>query len=234
MYVGVTKHSSLRRFEQHVYAAYNRKSHYRIHQAIRKYGKENFSYCELCSILDSKNKEDILNMESFFITHYNTHHGGYNSNPGGYGLLYHTNETKQKMSLNNHWRDSKRIGKLNPMFGKKHSAEVKKKISEKNVGNRPRLGAVLTEETRNKISEALKGRPGINLGKKWSAETKEKMSLAKRGKVSYTKTYKITYPNGHVEIVHNRAKFCRINKLSEGNLSTYGKTKGFSCQLISE
>ena len=58
-----------------------------------------------------------------------------------------------------------RTGKKNPFFGKKHSEETRKKISEANKGKH------LSEETRIKISEAQKG-------KKRSEETRIKMSAA--------------------------------------------------------
>ena len=59
-------------------------------------------------------------------------------------------------------------GKNNPMYGKHHSEETKKKMSE------ARKGRKLSEETKRKLSEALKGR-------KCSEETKRKMSEAKKG-----------------------------------------------------
>lgn len=41
-----------------------------------------------------------------------------------------------------------------------------------------------SEETRKKISETLKGRPGANRGKKYSAEHRKKLSEAHKGKPS--------------------------------------------------
>ena len=42
--------------------------------------------------------------------------------------------------------------------------------------------ANLSEETRQKISEAHKGKPGPRLGKHLSAETRKRMSIANKGK----------------------------------------------------
>lgn len=49
------------------------------------------------------------------------------------------------------------------------------------MGNKYNLGKRHTEETKRKISENQKGRISPNKGKKFSAETKLKQSLAKLG-----------------------------------------------------
>ena len=71
--------------------------------------------------------------------------------------------------------------------GIKLSEETKQKISEKMKGNNNSKGIKLSEETRKKISEAEKGKPGLK-GKKnpmWgrhhSEETRKKLSEAKIG-----------------------------------------------------
>ena len=69
-------------------------------------------------------------------------------------------------------RISKRVsGKGNPMYGKHHNEETRKKISdankkynENNIHNR--LGTQLSEQTKNKLSESHKGKnKGKNNGK---------------------------------------------------------------------
>ena len=59
-------------------------------------------------------------------------------------------------------------GKNNPLFGKKHSDETIKKMSEAHKGKQH------THETRRKMSEAQKGKPGH----KHSEETRRKISEA--------------------------------------------------------
>ena len=64
-------------------------------------------------------------------------------------------------------------GENHPMWGKKHSDESKRKMSESKKGkNHPMWGKIPSDETKNKISES-------NKGKKKSDETKRKMSEAK-------------------------------------------------------
>ena len=63
--------------------------------------------------------------------------------------------------------------------GYKHTEESKRKISEALKGeNNPNYGKTLSKETRKKISEALKGENNPMLGKKHSKETRKKISEA--------------------------------------------------------
>ena len=63
-------------------------------------------------------------------------------------------------------------GEKNPMYGKKHSEEARKKISEGNKGK------LFSEERRNRISIAKKGKPG----KPHSVEAKKKIGVASKGR----------------------------------------------------
>jgi len=107
-------------------------------------------------------------------------------------------------------------GENNPMWGR--SGE-----------NAPRWGAHTSEETKQKISEALKGRP-------CSEETKKKISEAKKGykqsqytkdkrAATHAKDYIITYPDGQEEKIKNLAKFSRKNNLSQGSLTEVAQGK---------
>jgi len=71
-------------------------------------------------------------------------------------------------------------GENNHFFGKLHSEESKKLISETKKANpsRPWLGKPRSEDTRRKIAESLRGKPG----KKHTEESKHKISLAHMGK----------------------------------------------------
>ena len=81
-----------------------------------------------------------------------------------------------------YWKD-----KTNPMYGKHHSAETRKKISEAAKGRPgPNKGKHLSEYTRKKLSEVHKGKQaGENnpmYGKHHSLSSIQKMSDAKKGK----------------------------------------------------
>jgi len=88
----------------------------------------------------------------------------------------HTEETKGKMS-------EIKKGKNNPMYGRHHTDESKRKMSRKGK-NHPFYGKHLSEEHKRKQSEANKGNAPWNKGKtghKRTQETKRKMSESAKG-----------------------------------------------------
>ena len=141
---------------------------YNIHNAIKKYGKENFSF----EVLLECPAEMLNNWERDMIALYDCiSPKGYNLTEGGEGYR-RSEETRLKMS------EAKK--------GKHHSEEHKRKISESKKGihrseetrlkmSNSRKGKHHSEETKIKISNAQKGIP-------LSEETRLKMSEAKKGK----------------------------------------------------
>lgn len=101
----------------------------------------------------------------------NFHEGGRGGNTGN----YNNPERSRKISE----AAKKRIGKLNPMYGKHHTEETKQKLREINLGKK------LTPEHIEKLKEANRGRKktkaeidfisNLNKGKKMAQETKAKM-----------------------------------------------------------
>jgi hypothetical protein len=101
----------------------------------------------------------------------NFHEGGCGGNTG----KYDNPERSRKLSE----AAKKRVGKLNPMYGKHHSEEIKQKLKEINLGKK------LTPEHIEKLKEANRGRKktkeelerikNLNLGKTMPKKTKEKM-----------------------------------------------------------
>ena len=199
-YVGFTTQSLRARFGTHL-----RKSEvlpFPLHQAIKKYGRENFTIQELETF---EVVEEGLAKEEWYIQELNTRYpNGYNVAVGGKapGLgrkqskeeiekraasnrgkkrsdefkrrlseqlkgkprKPHSEETKQKMSKS-------RKGKP----GKPHTEETKLKISAMKKGNKNRVGKTLLEEHKQAISKA-------NTGRKVSEETRAKLSIALKGK----------------------------------------------------
>lgn len=79
-------------------------------------------------------------------------------------------------------------GEKNGMYGKNHSEETRRMLSEM------RKGKKMTDEAKRKMSEAHKGKPGWNRGKPawnrgkhWSDETKRKISEAIKGKPGWNR-----------------------------------------------
>ena len=156
-------------------------------RALRKYGVDVFEN----TILFWVDSQDLANCwEMALISHRKTltHYGGYNIRDGGssgYSLAGKTAaevelvRRRQSKSLkgrklsDEHIRflsDSRR-GEGNPMYGKKHSAETKRRMSES--GNRREPASM---ETRKKISDSRKGDKNWWHGRKHSDETRRKMS----------------------------------------------------------
>ena len=214
IYVGFTSKTLDKRWDEHVYSATKRNSHYRLHAALRKYGVENFDRSVLVETTDGDYALNVL--EPQFIAKFDTQKTGYNTKPGGSKRGWkHTPEAIAKMSLHNRWRGKCRSGELNPMFGQHHSDESKGKISVAHKGKQYHFGIPQTEEGKQKIqAKALaryaagfvNARKGVTL----SEETKQKMSKSKQGKVAWTKTFSVTFPDGRVVQVENMAELCTI------------------------
>jgi group I intron endonuclease len=129
-----------------------------LNNAIKKYGKENFKkeILENCS-----DKVEMDEKEKYWIEHLKARDKkiGYNITKGGEGCLgcsnkgiVFTKKHKENISINHHDVS----GQNNPMFGKKHSEEVKLKISKANSGRE------INENTKNKMSETKKGEKNSN------------------------------------------------------------------------
>jgi hypothetical protein len=103
-----------------------------------------------------------------------------NKTDGGEGPsgAVRSKETRKKMSQIMKGKNTKK-GKDHPNYGKSHSEETKRKISEKLSGEKhPMYGKSHSEETKRKISEAHKGK----IGRLHSNETKRKMRESNKGK----------------------------------------------------
>ena len=73
-------------------------------------------------------------------------------------------------------------GDKNPFYGKKHSAESRKKMSDASSGEKNYFyGKHLSEEHRKKLSDSKKGEKNHFYGKSHSNETRKKMSAAQKG-----------------------------------------------------
>jgi hypothetical protein len=150
--------------------------------AIREYGPESFSIHEL----DSTDDEKRLNwLESFYIGLLRSTNPefGYNQTFEGEGGVP-TKEVREKISIAGIrvWQDPeyrKRMtalvqGHKNPMFGRNHTDEAKKRIGESAKEREHPSGWKHTEETKLKMRK--KRRP-------FSEEARRNMGLARLGKI---------------------------------------------------
>lgn len=224
LYIGQSIDIKKRWYKHIMYGKYEY-CHTYIDRAINKYGKDNFELI----IIEEVPEDKLDEREKFWIEQYNAYKNKkhYNLTPGGdfnpmkveeivkkrsgenhyfhksngheptRGFLghHHTQETKDKLS-------KKFSGKNNPMYGKKHSLETRKKISQnlpdRSGKNNPRFGQHLSDETKNKISLANKGSNHPMYGKHHSEEVAEKISKSQNtsGYYRVIKDYSDKYKQG--------------------------------------
>ncbi len=151
IYIGQTKYSLEKRAEKN---GINYKGSKYFYRAIQKYGWENFSP-EI--LKDNLTQEEANELEEYYIKFFDSINPliGYNIRPGGNNSEL-SKESKQIISekAKNRYKDKTN----NPMYGKTHSDEAKKKMSKVKTGkNNPMYGKTLSYETRKKISEHHKG-----------------------------------------------------------------------------
>lgn len=143
-YVGQTVNSLKVRYAEHC-----RKNAGAVGKAIRKYGRENFSVEQLdvaTNIAELNEKEIywIARIGTLAPNGYNLCYGG--DNTKGY---HHKMESRERMSVT---KKRARImqGKNNHFYGKRHTDETRKKMSEKwQSGER-----FMTEENKEKMRKA--------------------------------------------------------------------------------
>lgn len=93
-YIGQTIHPE-RRFKRHIDYAINKKDNNRFHNALRKYGLDNFIYCVL---EDNVLKENLNMRETDWIEYYDSFYSGYNMTTGGDTNVIILEETRKKIS----------------------------------------------------------------------------------------------------------------------------------------
>ena len=143
-YIGQTVRSLKRRKQAHISESNLKRDSYHFHQALFKYGHNNFKW----EIIDTcKTIKKLNELEIFYIGYYDTYNNGYNLTTGGNGKKgwIITEKARQNFSSAN-------SGKNNPRYGVIVSEETRQKISNALMGIRP------SKETRQKISKAKKGK----------------------------------------------------------------------------
>ncbi len=165
-------------------------------------------------------------------------------------------------------RASKLRGRPSPIKGRKQSPESIEKRSEVLRGRnqlpehvQKRIeslrGRPLSEEHRQKLSEAHKGQVSWNKGKIMSLETREAMSNAHMGQVPWNKgvgvsdktkqkmvtshslTWEVVTPKGDCIVIRNLRQFCTSEGLDVANMHRVatGKQKhykGWTCRKVEE
>lgn len=151
-YVGQTINSLEQRKGEHARRSSLNNDNLYFHNALRKYGVDSFDWI----VIDKCDTIERLNeLEIFYIGFYDTFENGYNLTIGGNNYTC-SEETKQKISIAQRGKKNHNYGKRGKetsMYGRKHSKETKKKMSD-----------------------ALKGRDNHCKGRKHSEETLKKIT----------------------------------------------------------
>ena len=237
-YIGISIHEPTQgRIKNHLSGRGNRI----IANAVKKYGKDVFTY----EILEANVFDEFLpDLEVAYITNFNTvapH--GYNLDSGGGGAGSPSEDTLRKMSearkgkkrppfSAEHRRKLSEAskGENNPFYGKTHSAETRRKLSQANKGRKQsaehrrknseaQRGRTVSTETRRKLSEAHKGRT-------FSAETLRKMSEASRGRKHSAEALRKMSEASKGEKHHNFGKTLSAETRCKISESLKGKYKG--------
>ena len=159
-----------------------------------------------------------------------------NLTDGGDGLRNPSQECRQKMS---EIRSLIFRGKGNPFYGKKHTKETRKKISESLMGNVPyNKGQPMSESQKKKLSKANTGKHLSEegkqklrdhfalgnhpfLGRKHSEEAKRKVSETKKRQA---RSHDVPYqwiaisPKGVIHQIRNLTQFCENYLLNRQNM----------------
>lgn len=152
IYIGQTKYSLEERAKKD---GINYKGSKYFYRAIQKYDWDKF----VPEILkDNLTQEEANEWEEYYIKLFDSINPliGYNIRSGGNNSEL-SEEAKQIISekAKNRYKDKTN----NPMYGKSHSDETKKKMSDIKIGeNNPMYGKTLSYESRKKISEHHKGK----------------------------------------------------------------------------
>ena len=137
VYIGQSN-KELERWRQHKYLARQESPLQYVHRAIKKHGVNNFTYEVIATC---RTQEDIDYVEELIISQYDSRNveRGYNVAPGG-----------------NHAWNAGLPAQEQPMYGRHHSDESKRKMSEAQLGV-PK--SPHSEKTKQKMSVSRRGKP---------------------------------------------------------------------------
>jgi hypothetical protein len=180
IYIGMTKQGTEKRCQPYHY-----KRQPIVFERIYKHGWEHIKIIILNEGLSKKEAEE---KEYEHIQKYESNNieFGYNIANGGHDSKSFAKTTKEKIKHAHtgiKFSEERKLKISKALSGRKLSEEHKAKIILRHKGNKYRLGAVLSEESKKKISEAHKKIPKEKrgfYGKKHTNEAIEKISRARK------------------------------------------------------
>jgi group I intron endonuclease len=161
-----------------------------LQRAYDKYGKDSFDFILLERLAEDATSEEMYKREQYYLdTLKPFDRKGYNlvrEAGGGKAGTQHSEETRKKIRTalkgrafsTNHKKRLKEAWKRRPPV----SSETRQRMSEARKGRKAwNKGIPQTEDHKKKISDALKGRPSHWRGKTFSEEHKRKLSESRSG-----------------------------------------------------
>lgn len=258
VYIGQTTKDLEERKRNHLRSSHNSSPKYLFHKALKKYGELSF----LWEVIDiGYNKDDLNAKEKWWISYYNSLacNNGYNLSDGGSNNSNpYAGKTKEEIKISkDKWKETLLshggfFKERNPFYGRHHSQETKKLLSEqrKNIPlplkTREKIGKSqknkkVSSVTKKKISNSLKGRykgkDSPNYGTHKSLEERKLISERSQGeknnsakKVLCIETNEIfTYMGLGAEKIYGDKKFywCITRSIKQGK-----KIKQYSWQYV--
>ena len=199
VYIGITSKGISARWKEHLYSA-ERECPFKLHRAIRKYGKENFSI-ELIDFCNSW--DELTEKEQYYIAQYDSMNDekGYNMTEGGDGTFgrMHSEETKEKIRQKSLGREVTEATRLKLSESGKVVTEARKVYRESGKIGATRRKPVLQYTSDGKF---IKEYEGVNkAGKETGIAPTTIISALKRKNVvgskvnPYIWVYKEDYPD---------------------------------------
>lgn len=192
VYIGSAKNFD-KRWKRHLSGLRNNNHpNIKLQRSFNKHGEYNFEF-NIIEII-SYEKDIIIEKENYYIKKFNSKENGYNIADASFGdtltfnpnrdliiekITNTINNNISNMTLDERKEKFGRKGESNGMYGKTHTEEVKKFLSEVNIGNQNAKGRIVTEEQRKKLSDIASKRTGENnpfYGKTHTEETKKKIA----------------------------------------------------------
>lgn len=177
----------LSRWESHRRTMSNGKTY--LVNSFKKYGFDNHTF----EIILQCDREELDKLEKFYIDVYNTFNTKHGLNLQSGGGKYYTSE-KTKIKKSKSAKESG-VGKWN--LGKKRTDEFKQKMSNRLSGSQVGeknicYGRPISESRRAALIKNIKNNPNYGMkGKKFSEESKRKISESLKGNIPWNKGLKI-------------------------------------------
>jgi len=152
-YIGQTINSLQERINGHRYQTRQDKR-YAFHNALIKYGENNFEWEILC---ECTSKNELNDMEFHYIKQYHSHgtEYGYNMTWGGDTppIMYGDDNPSKRSDIRKKLSEGK-IGKMNPFYGKKHTQKSLLRMSKASQGKNNTLygkSDIRTKSDKNRL-----------------------------------------------------------------------------------